>query len=146
MKKANDYPFLNNIYRGDMTMFLIRTNNRDKEYTKGFSLIELIVVISIMAIISSIAVPAYAGYRKKAEENVCKANSLQLERLYEVYLISENLTHTESAFSQYLHEYDKDICPNHGEISYVDEKIECSVHPREDDSNSDEDEGEVPYL
>ena len=35
---------------------------------EGFTLVELIVVIAILGILAGIAVPAYSGYLKKAEE------------------------------------------------------------------------------
>ena len=35
---------------------------------KGFSLVELIVVIAIMAIIAGVAIPVYSGYITKANE------------------------------------------------------------------------------
>lgn len=54
----NDHSSKNSIYRGDMTMLLIRTNNGGRKYTKGFSLVELIIVIAIIAIWVSIAVPS----------------------------------------------------------------------------------------
>ena len=34
----------------------------------GFTLVELIVVIAILAILAGVAVPAYSGYIKKAEQ------------------------------------------------------------------------------
>ena len=36
--------------------------------TEGFTLVELIVVIAILGILAGIAVPAYSGYLKKANE------------------------------------------------------------------------------
>ena len=41
---------------------------------KGFSLVELIVVIAIMAIIAGVAIPVYTAYINKAEDS----NSIQL--------------------------------------------------------------------
>lgn len=35
---------------------------------KGFSLLELIVVIAIVALLAAIAVPSYAAYRVKTKE------------------------------------------------------------------------------
>ena len=35
---------------------------------KGFTLVELIVVIAILAILAGIAIPAYSGYIKKAQD------------------------------------------------------------------------------
>lgn len=47
---------------------------------KGFSLVELIVVIAIMAILVGVAVPVYTSYIQKAEDNVEKQYADELER------------------------------------------------------------------
>lgn len=121
---------------------------RDRILDKnGFTIIEMIVVISIIAIIGAIAIPSFIGYTEKAKKEVCKVNCLQLERMYETYLTMEELEHSEVLFTQYLHEYGKNICPGHGDINYVDGKVQCSKHDRDEGSGSDDKEDEsVPFL
>jgi len=54
---------------------------------KGFTLIELMIVVAILAIVTTIAVPAYTGYVKTAQrtEGWNNLNSLQLA-LEEYYI------------------------------------------------------------
>lgn len=123
-------------------MLLIIKNNMWKKNTKGFTLIELIVVMAIIAILASIAVPTYFGYIKKAKEKVCRVNCVQVERMYEMYLETESIEHSDIVFEEFLKEYGKDICPENGVITYADGKVVCSVHSKEVSKDDDD----VPYL
>lgn len=60
-----------------------------------------------------------------------------MERIYEIYFLTEDIKHTESVFEEFLKAYGKDLCPHHGDLIYVDGRVKCNEHTEED---------EVPFL
>lgn len=112
---------------------------------KGFTLIELIVVITILAIISSIAVPSYLVFMDNAKSSVCFANRQQLLKMFQIYLVTEDQLSTDLLFEKYSEENNKNICPQNGVIYMKDNKILCEIHHSEEELEQEGD-GAVPYL
>lgn len=121
---------------------------RKKIHNKGFSIIETMVVMAILAILVSIAVPLYEGYVERVTQQVCLANCLQMERMYHAYLITENKEHTSYVFNEYLQKYENNLCPANGDIKYVHGTVRCDLHYKDEANGNgdDEEDGSVPFL
>lgn len=113
------------------------------EKSEGFTFIELIIVIGILAIIAIIAVPKLIGYRSLAVERVCETNRDTVATQYEVYLQVEN--QGQSSFNQFLNENFDEVCSDDGIITYEDCRVKCSIHKSVSDEDEPPGDG-VPWL
>ena len=67
-------------------------NNKNK----GFSLIELMIVVAILGILSAITVPSYMDYVRKTKRTEAKAEILKMAQLQESYYV-QNLSYAVAA-------------------------------------------------
>lgn len=59
-------------------------------HTSGFTLIELLVTVAILAVVSSIAIPAYTGYISAARMAEAKNNIAALRLAEEEFFLENN--------------------------------------------------------
>lgn len=66
---------------------------------KGFTLIELVVVIAILGILSAIAIPRLSGARDTAKDKANTANMRTLESALQIYALDNNIEYSAIAMS-----------------------------------------------
>jgi len=86
---------------------------------KGFTLIEVLAVIVIIGVLSSLAVPAVGQLIEKAEADVCDVIRSEIDRLYQDHLVLDALEHSDVLFLQFLERF-SDTCPIGGNYDLVD--------------------------
>ena len=118
----------------------------------GFTLVELIIVIAILGIIGLIVIPRLIGFKSKAEESVCAANRMIVQRLFESYLFENGYDMDDDQDGNLLNHFllinnFHKVCPSGGVMSYEGGKLECGFHEEAKEDDEDESPGdEVPWL
>ena len=108
----------------------------------GFTLIEIIIVLLILAVLVAVAVPSLVGYIDNTKAQVCETNRRTLERYYEYF----RQLHPEATLASFMAGDFDDLaddigdvqCPSGGIYSVEDGHIVCSVHGALDEPENNE--------
>ncbi|MEG0832050.1 MAG: type II secretion system protein [Acidaminococcaceae bacterium] len=96
---------------------------------KGFTLIEIVVVLGILGILAGLAVPRFLSAQQEARRNTCLANRMQLARSYQLaHLRNPSLVLADFIFlpgTTYFAAVPR--CPEQGIYSAVEEMVVCSL-------------------
>ena len=67
------------------------------EKREGFTLIELLIVVAIIGILTAIAIPQYASYRRRAQDSAATSAVQTIRMAEEVYFLDRNVYTTSYA-------------------------------------------------
>ncbi len=73
-----------------MTSFRPPTRVASARIARGFTLIELMIVVAVVAILAAIAYPSYQDAIRKSKRGQVKADLVELAQRYERYYTTEN--------------------------------------------------------
>ena len=84
---------------------------------KGFTLVEIMIVVAIIGLLAAIAIPNFVKARETAQKNACIGNLKQIEGAVQVWAIDANKTGTDTPstgdlVSNYLKKWPN--CPKSG--------------------------------
>lgn len=126
-----------------LKVFLKRINNK-----KGFTLVELVVVMAILAILAAIAVPKFTDQTAAAKKAACTANKRSIESALMLYYVdNDNSFPGEEELNKWTGEENplKDYgfeempkCPSDGDYTMdEDGRVTCELHDEEDGNEDD---------
>lgn len=106
---------------------------------KGFTLIEVIVVLVILAILAAFTIPTMFGYISSSQEKLCDITRLDMVRLYKTSLINQESSASKAGFESFAKENWGSLsqCPSGGVYTFeassdadgeITAEIQCSIH------------------
>ncbi|MGV8906653.1 MAG: leucine-rich repeat protein [Acetobacterium sp.] len=106
---------------------------------KGFTLVEIIVVLVILAILAAFTIPTMLGYISSSQEKLCNVTRLDMVRLYKTSMIGKESSASKAGFKSFALENWGSLsqCPSGGVYTYnvtvgsgtdIKAEILCSKH------------------
>ena len=99
-----------------------------KKMKKGFTLVEIMIVVAIIAILAAVAIPNFIKYRKTSQMNACISNMKQIQGAAEqAKLAGKSVTDEEVMYGAKGYIKTKPKCPEKGTDYTVTESQDGEV-------------------
>ena len=90
-----------------------------KRMPKGFTLVEIMIVVAIIAILAAVAIPNFVRYRKTAQMNACISNMKQIQAAVEQSKLAGHGISDEDLYGDDKYIKVKPTCPGDKTKSYT---------------------------
>jgi prepilin-type N-terminal cleavage/methylation domain-containing protein len=117
--------------------------------TKGFTIVEIVVVLTILSVLAGAGIPTMLKYIDNAKEKLCLSNKLTMVRLFKSYSMlypdHDSLQEVLDCENEFLKkDFESLKCPSGGQLSAVDVHVICSIHDVDTDTNPEDPTEENP--
>src|SRR6266851_899512 len=106
----------------------------NRSRSTGFTLVEIMIVVAIIALLAAIAIPNFVKARTASQKSACIANLKQIEGAKATWALEAKKTSADSPadaalFGATLYIREKPGCPASGtyEVGNVDTKPTCTI-------------------
>ena len=101
-----------------------KTNNKKghttmKRMKKGFTLVEIMIVVAIIAILAAVAIPNFLKYRRSSQATACVSNLKQIQTAKEQVLMAGKELTTDNIFGATALIKQEPHCPAQSTVSYT---------------------------
>lgn len=113
----------------------------------GLTLIEVLIVVSILVVILAVVIPNYASSTKRAQTKLCHSTQMMVEAQIELYrldqkhVFADSTNPTDDIFKRLKADgYVRELptCPAGGTFTWKDNKLICSDHGHHGDEHGEQ--------
>ena len=116
-----------------------------KKMKKGFTLVEIMIVVAIIAILAAVAIPNFIKYRRNSQAAACISNLKQIQGAVEQARLAGKTAYTDDdLFGQTGYIKTKVSCPSGGTYTYLN--LDDTADPTCDKGKVDPDDQSSWHL